>query len=180
MTAASIAAADIARGLANRITTLCAVLLPNGRREGAEWRCGSIYGEPGRSLGVRLSGAKAGVWKDFATGDAGDALDLVAAVLGLTTKESLEWSRNWLGVAVPPLRPHTTPCARRPAVGTVAVEIARQVWREAVSIAGTPGARYLRERREIDLESLPRTLRFHPRLFYGPSVRVSPIPASSA
>jgi hypothetical protein len=160
------AAADITRRLANRITPLCAVLLPNGRREGAEWRCGSIYGEPGRSLGVRLSGAKAGMWKDFATDDAGDALDLVAAVLGLTTKDALQWSRNWLGDAAPPPRPRAT-LGVRPADRTAAVEIARQIWRETVSIAGTLGLRYLRDRRCIDVV-LPSTLRFHPRLFYGP------------
>jgi hypothetical protein len=160
-------AADIARALANRITTLCRLLLPTADVKSAEWRCGSIYGEPGCSLGVRLSGAKAGLWSDFATGDAGDALDLVAAVLGLTTGDALRWSRDWLGGAAPPPRPRAT-LGARPADSTAAVEIARRIWQEATSLAGTLGARYLRERRCIDVEPLPRTLRFQPRLFYGP------------
>ena len=67
--------------LAQRIDDLVVELLPAGRRDGAEWRCGSVAGEPGQSLGVHLRGAKAGIWADFSSPqDRGDALDLVAAV----------------------------------------------------------------------------------------------------
>src|SRR4051794_22452675 len=72
---------DIARLLARSINSLVADLLPAGKREGHEWFVGSIAGEAGHSLGIHLTGAKAGVWSDFATGDRGDALDLVRAVL---------------------------------------------------------------------------------------------------
>src|SRR5579872_5068464 len=50
------------------IAALLAELLPAGIREGAEWRIGSVAGEPGRSMGVHLGGAKAGVWYDWAAG----------------------------------------------------------------------------------------------------------------
>jgi Toprim domain len=161
------AAADIARALATRIEALCAALLPNGRREGAEWRCGSIHGEPGHSLAVRLYGAKAGMWKDFATDDAGDALDLVAATLDLTIKDALQWARDWLGGAAPEIRSPAAASDDR-ADKAAHIEIARQTWRQAVSVAGTPGFRYLRDWRCIDLETVPATIRFHPRLVYGP------------
>jgi hypothetical protein len=89
---------DIARLLAERINRLVADLLPAGRRMGHEWRCGSIAGEPGDSLGVHLTGPKAGVWADFSTDAKGDALDLVRAVHGFTVGEAIGWSRRWLGL----------------------------------------------------------------------------------
>src|SRR6476619_7600807 len=91
-------APEIARMLAHRVEILARDLLPAGRREGPEWRVGSVAGEPGHSLGVHLTGAKAGVWSDFGTGEAGDALDLVRAVLGLDMPGALRWSQRWLGI----------------------------------------------------------------------------------
>ena len=52
---------EIVDRLTGNIAALSECLFPNGRREGAEWRCGSVQGEPGKSLGVHLAGAKAGV-----------------------------------------------------------------------------------------------------------------------
>ncbi len=54
-------ASDIASLLAVQIENLAAELLPSGRREGREWRCGSVQGEAGNSLGIHLQGDKAGV-----------------------------------------------------------------------------------------------------------------------
>ena len=56
--------AEIAGMLARQAPSLAAELLPNGKREGAEWRVGSLAGEPGRSLSVHLFGSRAGVWSD--------------------------------------------------------------------------------------------------------------------
>ena len=61
-------AGDISRQLAARVDGLVRDLLPGGHREGHEWRCGSVAGEPGNSLGVHLTGSKAGVWSDFSAG----------------------------------------------------------------------------------------------------------------
>ena len=83
--------------LAARIEPLCRELLPAGVKVGPEWRCGSVQGEPGNSLGVRLKGDKAGIWCDFNTGEKGDALELVKACLGLDTKGAMDWARSWLG-----------------------------------------------------------------------------------
>ncbi len=88
--------------LAGRVESLCHELLPGGAKAGAEWRCGSVQGEAGKSLNVRLNGDKAGVWSDFATGDAGDALELVKATKGLSTPEAMDWARSWLGLAAGP------------------------------------------------------------------------------
>src|SRR5438874_13353518 len=89
-------APDIARALAGRIDHLVRDLLPAGHREGHEWRCGSVAGEPGDSLGVHLTGTKAGIWCDFSTGQKGDALDLVREVLGLKMATAIRWSLRWL------------------------------------------------------------------------------------
>ena len=60
------------------LESLVAEWLPAGRREGSEWKVGSLSGEPGRSLSINLT---SGVWKDFA-GDAGggDPVSLLAAI----------------------------------------------------------------------------------------------------
>jgi hypothetical protein len=42
----------------------------------------------------RRSGEKAGFWHDFATGESGDALDLVKAALGIDARKALRWSRR--------------------------------------------------------------------------------------
>ena len=74
-------------------------ILPNGVRDGHEWRCGSLAGEKGQSLAVHLAAPRAGVWKDFAGTDTGDALDLVAQVLFAGDKvASIKWAKGWLGL----------------------------------------------------------------------------------
>src|SRR5438477_3932354 len=90
---------EIVRQLAARAGELVADLLPAGYREGAEWRCGSVAGERGDSLGVHLTGSKAGVWSDFSTGQKGNALALVRKVLGLNMRHAIQWSLHWLGHA---------------------------------------------------------------------------------
>lgn len=92
---------QVKRMLADRAQSVAELLLPNGRREGQEWRVGSVHGEKGQSLGVHLSGQKAGVWQDFSTGDSGDLLDLWVAVKGGGLPEALDAARSWLGVSRP-------------------------------------------------------------------------------
>ena len=53
-----LSARDVATMLADRIEPLVHELLPGGRREGQEFRVGSIAGEPGQSLGIRLTGRR--------------------------------------------------------------------------------------------------------------------------
>lgn len=98
---------EVKRMLADKAQAVAEMLLPGGRREGQEWRAGSVAGEKGGSLGVHLVGAKAGVWQDFATGDGGDLLDLWRATKGGTLSDVLDAARIWLGVSRP--EPHRTP-----------------------------------------------------------------------
>lgn len=170
-------AAILARMLAQRIADLVTHLLPAGRREGHEWVHPSLTGGSRRSLSVHLTGAKAGVWADFAGGIGGDALDLVAHVqCHGRTADAMAWARRWLGMpSLSGSQSNTTATAPHPApaerVGGDQEERRRKALglflaaREGV--AGTPVAAYLAGR-GIDLAQLgraPRALRYHPAVW---------------
>jgi putative DNA primase/helicase len=149
-------AANIARLLAGRVDALARELLPAGHREGVEWRCGSVVGEPGHSLGVRLTGERAGLWCDFASGERGDALDLVGAVLRLDLAEAFAWSCRWLALPVADDRrggsdTHHVALDRNSSDARAddpAARVARAlgIWADGVPIDGTPAELYLRSR----------------------------------
>lgn len=89
----------LSQRLAERIDELVAELLPAGVRRGSEWRVGSLNGERGSSLSVCLRGPKRGLWHDFATGEAGDALALVSRTrCSGNLLRAAEWARWWLGL----------------------------------------------------------------------------------
>lgn len=74
-------------------------LLPAGRAWGDEWCVGSLRGEPGRSLKVRLRGQRVGAWCDFATGEkGGDPISLAAAVAGVSRVDAARQLGRMLGV----------------------------------------------------------------------------------
>jgi len=163
--------------LAQRVPELAAELLPHGRRDGPEWRCGSLGGERGQSLAVRLTGGRAGVWSDFASGERGDALDLVAAVLfGGDRRAAMGWARRWLGLGDDATS--AEPVRRAPAVSADVVDAeavakrrnALALFAEAREpITGTPAAAYLAARglNLAELGRVPRALRFHPACWCG-------------
>ena len=85
---------EIKRKLAERAPEVAQMLLPNGRREGQEWRAGSIDGERGQSLGVHLVGAKSGVWTDFNSGEGGDLIDLWCAAKRIPLPDVIREARD--------------------------------------------------------------------------------------
>lgn len=91
-------AAEVSLRLSAEASSVAAYLLPNGKKASGEWKAGSTAGEAGGSLSVRLTGAKAGVWKDFASGESGDLLDLWAAVKGQSIGEALADAKAYLGI----------------------------------------------------------------------------------
>lgn len=106
--------------LAAQAESIARELLPAGKRHGKEWCVGSANGEPGQSLKVCLSGNKAGTWADFATGEAGDLLDLFCAVRGATLLTALQWAKERLGMRAPELTRATPEKPyRRPVVKNV-------------------------------------------------------------
>ena len=52
---------QIAEVLAENAQFVAEYLYPEGKQSGHEWRVGSLAGEEGQSLGIRLTGTKAGV-----------------------------------------------------------------------------------------------------------------------
>lgn len=77
-------------------------LLPAGVVNGQEYCVGGIDGEKGQSLRIHMSGAKAGVWSDFSSGDSGgDLVDLWMAVRNQSLIEAMDDIRSWLGVERP-------------------------------------------------------------------------------
>ena len=82
-------ASELACRLAQDAEAVCRRYLSNGRRQGCYWTVGDVRNTPGRSLFVRLKGARfgkgaAGKWTDAATGDHGDLLDVIRLSCGLT------------------------------------------------------------------------------------------------
>lgn len=55
---------SIAQQATHRLLELCQEWFPNGKREGREFKVGSLSGEAGRSLSINL---QTGVWKDFSS-----------------------------------------------------------------------------------------------------------------
>jgi len=91
-------ARELSQALAERAAQVAEYLLPNGKKKGQEWKAGSVAGEPGESLGVHLTGAKAGVWRDFAQDIGGDLIDLFMHVRGCNLAAAINEAKSFLGV----------------------------------------------------------------------------------
>jgi hypothetical protein len=167
-------AADLARRLAQDAEAVCREYLSNGRREGGTWRVGDVDNTPGRSLMVRLTGpdskGAAGRWVDFASGEGGDLLDLIARTCRLHTfRDVLEEARRFLSLPQQEYQrsapaPGPAP-GQAPQVPAGSPEAARRLFASAKPISGTLAAIYLRHRGIVDVGDLP-ALRFHPSCFY--------------
>jgi len=158
-------AAALARRLSQAAEATCRHYLSNGRREGRWWLVGDADNTPGRSLFVRLQGPEAGrgaagKWRDAATGEHGDLLDLIARACRLDTLPAvLDEARRFLSL---PRRDHQAPRDSAPAGSP---HSARRLWHSGQQIAGTLAETYLRRRGITQLRDMP-ALRFHPRCFH--------------
>ena len=160
----------VSRSLAFRVADLCQRLLPDGWREGQEW----VGGPPGARVRVHLAGRKAGVWAVFASGESGDALDLVAHLeFGGNKKSAYHWALDFLGMsgAEPPAATARPVPAAALARATREVEDTKRralgFWLHAQPLIGTPAAAYLAGRGigPQDLRWAPSALRFHPEVW---------------
>lgn len=89
---------ELSQALAQDAAAIAAYLLPRGKKASGEWKAGSTAGEEGQSLSVRLTGAKRGLWRDFAKDEGGDLLDLWAAARGLSIGEAMREAKAHLGI----------------------------------------------------------------------------------
>jgi len=94
-------------GLLDRLEAALQHLFPHGSSRGGKFFIGDTDGSPGKSLVVELDGARRGLWKDFATDEGGDAIELWARAQGLSAQHDFPQLvaeiRQWLGHAPPPV-----------------------------------------------------------------------------
>jgi putative DNA primase/helicase len=119
----------LAAELLARADSLVPAWLPGGKRNGAEWRCGSLGGDAGDSFAVNLH---TGRWSDFAHPDdkGGDLISLYAAIHGMKQGDAakeLAQQINLQGSAQP----------RAPAAHA---EKRRSDWRSVVPVPDFAGA----------------------------------------
>lgn len=174
----------IARMLNARAGELAPYLLPNGRRSGdrRHWETNNLGDTPraegSYSLKVDLQGANIGQWRDFATGEHGDMIDLVRLrQFGGDKAAAVAWAKSELGLDS--LDPDRVAKVRYQAEqraiaadedAAIAAEAkkrgARALWLAGGQLAGTPAARYLEGRALIaPADGWPGSLRFHPEVF---------------
>lgn len=91
-------ASEISKLLGAQVDGVVRELLPQGRRVGHEWRVGGTSGDQGDSLGVHLSGEKAGVWADFQSGEKGDLIGLWMAVRRCSLSQACAEAMAYLGI----------------------------------------------------------------------------------
>lgn len=192
----------IARAANGRAFELAAHCLPNGRRSAdrRHWETNCLADNPrpdgGYSLKVDITGSYAGQWRDFATGEHGDMIDLIRLTMfGGDKGEAIKWLKSWLGLddLDPGRLQRVRYQAEQKAIAATEEAAqraearkrgARALWLNAQPIAGTPGAGYLAARGLQPLpvkdgqSEWPGSLRFHEEVFHT-GVRVK-LPAMVA
>ena len=91
-------AKELSQALARQASQVAEYLLPGGKRKGQEWKAGSVDGDAGDSLGVHLTGPKAGVWRDFAQDVGGDLIDLFMHARRCSLGDAIREAKAYLGV----------------------------------------------------------------------------------
>ncbi len=84
--------------VASNIERLCQHFFPNGRKESGEWKIADTSGAEGNSLGISLSADKAGVWRDRATDESGNFVQLLERNRNLLFLEAVDEISRYLGV----------------------------------------------------------------------------------
>jgi len=92
---------EIKARLLSDLRGVLSYLFPAGVFRHGKFLVGDVQGNRGESLSVELTGDKAGMWHDFATGDGGDIIGLWAAATARDTRSDfpalLNDIRQWLG-----------------------------------------------------------------------------------
>jgi hypothetical protein len=81
-----------------RAEELCRLFFPNGKKMGGEWILGDVSGALGNSLGIQLTGAKAGLWYDRATGEGGNLVKLICLMENMTFPQAVGSIECALGI----------------------------------------------------------------------------------
>lgn len=189
--------ADIKALLIERLDALVGELVPGAIAKGDHWEARSPLRVDRRSgsFCVWRRGKVAGGWKDFASDEKGDVLDLVACVrCGANvppTREdrvaAIKWAKGWLGLAVadPAELARVREKAKRQASAAQLREVeerkrkrrrAHEIWMSGRDWRGSPVEAYLRAR-GVDVERIGAWddgLRYAPRLSHWVESHVGP------
>lgn len=109
---------EVFNALTMRLEGVLGYLYPHGfaDKKGRKFYIGSIEGEEGESLSVELTGPKAGLWHDFATGEGGDIFDLWKTARGCASfRETLKDAGEYSGATAN--TPRRTPKRKNPKGG---------------------------------------------------------------
>lgn len=80
----------------SNVEAICRDWLPDGKKQGGWWVCRSPWREDSNpSMGVSLTTK---LWRDFATGERGDILDLSMRLFGDSFAETLDGFAEMLGM----------------------------------------------------------------------------------
>ncbi|MDJ0450986.1 toprim domain-containing protein [Methylocystis sp. JR02] len=167
---------EIAYRLGQRAETVCRRYLDAGRRCGNYWQVGDVRNSQGRSMFMRLedsSRAPAGRWRDAATGEFGDLLDVIRESRSLSSfGEVLDEARLFL--SLPQKDPSRAAACSRPCSSHLDLqEAARRLFIMSRPITGTLAERYLRNRGVTALTDL-LALRFHAECRWRADARSPP------
>ena len=187
-------AREIAQMLNQQAEALARALLPAGFVSGGMFHVGSVHGDKGDSLKIKLRGSDRGSWADYACsrGDpegTGDMLKLVMLTVGEGDMgRAVKWAKGWLGIES--MDPRVLERQRKRAeAAQQRAEMeraendekrrlkARNMWLHAAPLLGTPAMEYLRFR-GIDfavIGRLPGAMRFRHDVWHADLRR--PVPA---
>jgi hypothetical protein len=157
------------------IETLIPILFPNAKREGKGYVMGDVYGSPGKSLKITTVGKYAGYWKDFATGESGDLIDLLVISQGKTILQLIK-EFGYTDSPIVSSNKAKTPktdmerdCGlpkNKPKPGQIGK--AKAIWAETHSLVGSTAMAYLKHRRLVgNMDKLPNALQYHPKLWHS-------------
>ncbi len=164
---------EIAGRLATLIDLLVPELLPDATPRRRYWWFGTPNREPFYGVRIYRLGPRAGRWIDGGTGQYGDPLDLVNAVLfsDEDPQAATQWAAKWLALHPTGPQPSSSFAARtglsRRAENNIALDIAREIGRASDDIDGTLAEGYLRA--HAVFAELPPALRYCPSLKHAPS-----------
>lgn len=155
---------ELAQRLGERAEAVCRRYLDAGRRCGNYWQVGDVRNAPGSSMFVRLRAsprAPAGRWRDAATGETGDLLDVIRESRRLSSiSEALHEARRFLSLPQIELSRALTSHRATPSPDALR-ESARRLFSMSRPITGTLAERYLRNR-GVTAFNDTAALRFHP------------------
>jgi hypothetical protein len=146
---------DLKNALAERAEEVAAWLYPEGKRKSQHWVVGSIYGEPGESFRVNLSGPWAGLAKDWAEGDAKPCslIDCFMARAGCSFQQAVKDLSSLVGLSrntfhAPrfhePKKPKVEPFNPVPMPEDV-----KELWGRGIMLARTQTKRFAQELAEM-------------------------------